>query len=129
MSTPAPLPILLIEDERSVMSFLCAALATSGYATTPATSAEEGLAMLESRRFKGVISDMRTPGPVNGADVYRWISQHRPELAHRLLFITGDILNEETANVLQQTGVPCIEKPFRLSQLVEKVRTVIGDAR
>jgi len=32
---------------------------------------------------------------VNGADVHGWLLQHRPELAARIVFITGDIANEK----------------------------------
>ena len=47
--------------------------------------------------FAGIISDMRTPGGVDGADVHRWLELHRPEMADRLIFITGDTVNDETA--------------------------------
>jgi len=49
---------------------------------------------------------MRTPGGLNGADVHAWVVQHRPELADRIVFITGDIANEETVATLRETGAP-----------------------
>ncbi|HZI56383.1 MAG TPA: response regulator, partial [Verrucomicrobiae bacterium] len=79
----ANLPILLIEDERSVMEFIRTALERSGYACRTANSAAEGIRVLEAGRFSGVISDMRTPGGASGADVHAWIVAHRPELKHR----------------------------------------------
>ncbi len=82
--------------------------------------------MLEDGRYLGVISDMRTPGGVNGAEVHHWISRHRPDLAGRILFITGDTANEETAHLLRRTGAPCIEKPFRVQEFVETVQQVFG---
>jgi len=71
---------------------------------------------------------MRTPGGVDGGDVYAWIAQHRPELAPRLVFITGDIANEETVATLRKTGAPCVEKPFRVKQFIEVVDKIIGKA-
>ena len=91
---PEPLPILLIEDEPAVMAYVSATLERSGYQVVGAKSGAEGLQMLESGEFLGVVSDMVTPGGVNGADVHAWIAAHRPELASRLVFITGDIANE-----------------------------------
>jgi DNA-binding NtrC family response regulator len=125
----ANLPILLIEDERSVMEFIRTALERSGYACRTANSAAEGIRVLETGRFGGVISDMRTPGGASGADVHAWIVAHRPELKERMLFITGDTVNEHTMKALQSTGVPYIEKPFRVQELINTVERIFGKAQ
>jgi hypothetical protein len=39
--------------------------------------------------------------------------------------VTGDIVNEETMQTLRRTGVPCIEKPFRVQELVNAVKEVM----
>ena len=126
---PQPLPILVIEDEASVMGFLVAALERSGYKTEQVASGVEALKMLAATSYMGVVSDMRTPGGVNGADVHAWIAANRPELVSRVVFITGDTVNEETQQILTQTGAPCIEKPFRVQQLIQVVEKTIGKAR
>jgi CheY-like chemotaxis protein len=123
---PVILPILLIEDEPAVMSYVCAALERSGYSVVCAESGEEGLRLLQSGDFLGVVSDMRTPGGVDGADVHAWLVQNRPELASRLIFITGDVANEETVATLRQTGAPCVEKPFRVQQFISVVEATMG---
>jgi DNA-binding NtrC family response regulator len=125
---PVSAPILVIEDEASVLGFLIAALERAGYRTAQATSGAEALKMLASGSYRGVLSDMRTPGGVNGADVHAWIAANRPELVSRVVFITGDTVNEETQQILTRTGAPCIEKPFRVQQLIEIVSTTIGKA-
>jgi CheY-like chemotaxis protein len=130
MSTPATkpssLPVLLIEDEPAVMSYVLAVLERSGYAVVCSESGADGLRLLESGDFLGVVSDMRTPGGVNGADVHDWISRHRPELASRIVFITGDVANEDTAATLERTGAPCVEKPFGVQQFLAVVEQTMG---
>jgi DNA-binding NtrC family response regulator len=123
------LPLLLIEDERSVMDFVSTALKRNGYACVTSNSAAEGIRQLESGRFSGVISDMRTPGGASGADVHAWIVAHRPELSKRMLFITGDTVNEDTMKALASTGVPYIEKPFRVQELINIVEKIFGKAQ
>jgi DNA-binding response OmpR family regulator len=124
------LPLLVIEDESAVMSFLRAALERNGYRIVGASSGAEGLKLLEDGSYGAVISDMRTPGGINGADVHTWIRTHRPELSHRMLFITGDTVNQETMAILEKTGAPCIEKPFRVAQLLRSVEMLLaGDSR
>jgi CheY-like chemotaxis protein len=123
---PKSLPVLLIEDEPAVMSYVRAVLERNGYEVVCSGSGVDGLRQLESAEFMGVVSDMRTPGGVDGADVYAWISANRPALVSRLVFITGDVASDETAATLFQTGVPCVEKPFRVQQFLSVIEKTVG---
>jgi DNA-binding NtrC family response regulator len=119
-------PILLIEDEPSVIAFLQAALERKGYEVVGASSGAEGLERLSNGRYAGVISDIRMPGEVNGADVHAWIQKHKPELSSRVILISGDTANSETQAFLRRSGTPCIEKPFRVQQLISTVEKTFG---
>jgi DNA-binding NtrC family response regulator len=124
----ASAPVLLIEDEPAVMAYVRAALERNGYHVVTAESGAEALRMLAGGNFQGIVSDMRTPGGVDGAQVHAWIADHRPELASKVVFITGDIANEETAATLRKTGAPCLEKPFRVQQFISIVEQTMGRA-
>lgn len=125
--TKLPLgPVLLIEDEPAVMALVRSVLEGQGYTVVPTESGAEALRLLAQGNFHGVVSDMRTPGGVDGAQVYAWIAANRPELASRLVFITGDIANEETAATLRRTGAPCVEKPFRVREFISVVQQTMG---
>jgi CheY-like chemotaxis protein len=125
---PARRPVLLIEDEAGVRAFVRETLERSGYAVACAESGAEGLQMLAAGEFLGVVSDMRTPGGVDGAGVHAWLTENRPELASKTVFITADIANEETYAILQKTGAPCVEKPFRIQQFISVVEKTMGKA-
>lgn len=125
-SAKASAPILLIEDEPSVIAFLRAALERRGYAVKHAASGTEGLELLRAGTFAGVISDIRMPGAVNGAEVHAWIQGNRPELYDRIILISGDTANSETQALLARSGTPCIEKPFRVQQLISIVEKTFG---
>jgi len=131
MTTPdrtasAAVRILLIEDEPSVAAFLRSALERRGYEVVPSSSAASGVQLLASSDFDGIISDFRTPGGMNGADVHDWLRRNRPEMANRIIFITGDTASDETLTLLAQAGTPCVEKPFRVQQLMAAVEKTIG---
>ena len=130
MSLPAInqalLPVLLIEDEPAVMAYVQAALERSGYPVVCCESGVDALRLLESGEFMGIVSDMRTPGGVDGAQVHAWLAQHRPDLVMKIVFITGDIANEETVATLRATGAPCVEKPFRVQQFIDVVSKTMG---
>ena len=119
-------PILVIEDEPSVVAFLRAALERRGYTVVDASSGEEGLERLSGGRFAGVISDIRMPGAVNGAEVHDWIQKNRPELRTKVILISGDTANSETQAFLARSGTPCIVKPFRVQQLISAVEKTFG---
>lgn len=121
-------PILLIEDEPAVLWFLRTALERNGYSVVTASTGAAALEMLREGEYRAVLSDMRTPGGVDGADVHDWICAHRPDLAGKFIFITGDIANEETAAALRRTGAPHLEKPFFIKQLLEVVERTLGSS-
>src|SRR2546430_17530585 len=93
-------PILLIEDEPSVIAFLRAALERKGYAVVNALSGEEGLQQLSNGRYAGVISDIRMPGAVNGAEVHGRIQKNCRGLKGRIIRINGDTAKNDTQTFL-----------------------------
>ncbi len=119
-------PILLIEDEPAVLWFLRTALERNGYPVATASTGAAALEMLRNGQYRAVLSDMRTPGGVDGADVHDWVRAHRPDLSRKFIFITGDIANEETAAALRRTGAPHLEKPFLIKQLLEVIERALG---
>jgi DNA-binding NtrC family response regulator len=126
---PATLPVLLIEDEPSIMALVSATLERNGYEVVCIESGAEALRLLEKGQFLGVVSDMRTPGGVDGAQVHSWISANRPDLVDRVVIITGDYANEETVNTLRKIGALYLEKPFRVQDLISAIEKTMGKAR
>ena len=121
-----PLPILLMEDEPAVMAYVQATLERSGYPVVCCESGVDALRLLETGSFIGIVSDMRTPGGVDGGQVHAWIAKHKPDMAKRLVFITGDVANEETVATLRETGAPYLEKPFRVQQFIDVISRTFG---
>jgi DNA-binding NtrC family response regulator len=133
MTTPAiqhsvP-PVLLIEDEPSIMALVSATLERNGYEVVCIESGADALRMLEKGQFLGVVSDMRTPGGVDGAQVHTWITANRPDLTNKIVIITGDYANEETVSTLRRIGALYLEKPFRVQDLIAAVEKTMGKAR
>jgi DNA-binding NtrC family response regulator len=133
MTTPAIqralLPVLLIEDEPSIMALVSATLERNGYDVVCVESGADALRLLEKGQFLGVVSDMRTPGGVDGAQVHTWISANRPDLENKVVIITGDYANEETVTTLRKIGALYLEKPFRVQDLISAVEKTMGKAR
>ena len=84
--------------------------------------AAEALELIEKENFDLVISDYRMPG-MNGRQFYEQAVKQRPLLARRIIFLTGDVVNEETLAFVSSIGNPHIAKPFSLSG----VKTVVAE--
>jgi DNA-binding NtrC family response regulator len=119
----------VIEDEPAVLGFVQSTLERNGYAVVGVGSAAEALRLLEHGEFLGVVSDMVTPGGVDGAKMHAWMAANRPDLVTKLVFMTGDIANDETVTTLRRTGAPYLEKPFRVQDLITVVEKTMGKAQ
>jgi CheY-like chemotaxis protein len=53
---------------------------------------------------------------LDGPTLYRFLERQRPRLCRRLLFLTGDTLEPATQEFLEQSGAPCLTKPFTIAE-------------
>jgi DNA-binding response OmpR family regulator len=118
------LPVLVIEDDKALLSFLRMALERDGLTVAGATSGSEALSLLKNGEFAGIISDLRLPGAIDGVQVFDWIRENRPGLSQRFLFVTGD--TDAVREVWERTGARYLEKPFRIGQMMAIVREFLS---
>jgi two-component system, NtrC family, response regulator GlrR len=118
------LRVLLVDDEELLLSFLKTALERGGLRVATATSGNEALRILDQEEFAGVVSDLRLDGEIGGAEIFDWVCEHRPELASRFLFITGNVSDAYAIAVRERTCALFIEKPFRIARLLELVHRI-----
>jgi len=110
------LKILAVDDERSVTMLLNRALTAQGHDVDVANDGAEALRMIFLNEYDAILLDVRMPG-LGGAEVFRSIEVLRPDLAGRVLFITGDTVSPDTRSFLEQTRVEVLHKPFSLEEL------------
>ncbi len=118
------LPVLVVEDEELLLSFLKTALERGGVKVVGAASGSEALGLLERGEFAGVVSDLRMPGRIGGAEIFDWVRQNRPALSSRFLFITGNVSDPYAIETRERTGALFIEKPFRIALLIELINKI-----
>ena len=118
----APARILVLDDERAIAELLSEMLTTLGHKPTMCLDPRVALEVLSRQKFDLIISDFRMPG-MNGQEFHNCVNRADPEMARRVIFLTGDIVNDETRAFLQANGNPHIAKPFQLTTL----ENVIGE--
>jgi DNA-binding NtrC family response regulator len=121
----ATLPVLVVEDEAVLLSILTEAVERGGVKAVGASSGSEAIELLAHAEFAAVVSDLQMPGNVGGAEIFDWVGSHRPELARRFVFVTGNANDPHAVETRKRTGAQFLEKPFRITQLTELIRKMI----
>ncbi|MGM0981800.1 MAG: sigma-54-dependent transcriptional regulator [Pseudomonadota bacterium] len=126
MHEPAPLPVMIIDDEAHLRITAGQTLELAGYEPQAFKSAEAALAAL-TPDFAGVIvSDIRMPG-MDGMTLLREVRSRDPDLPVILITGHGDI--STAVEAMREGAWDFLEKPFAGERLVEMVRRGIEKRR
>jgi DNA-binding NtrC family response regulator len=63
---------------------------------------------------------------VSGPALHRQVASRWPALAERFIFITGGAFSAEARGFLEQEGVSCLHKPFKVDHLLELIESRAG---
>ena len=110
----------MVDDEPVVLELQMAILGSLGAKAVGARSGDEAIALLRTRDFDLIVSDLLMPGDVSGKDLYTWVGVHRRSGTRGFLFVTGDTVGE--AAFLQQVNSRCVLKPFTMEEYVSALR-------
>jgi CheY-like chemotaxis protein len=89
---------------------------------TACSSAREALERLVlGEKFDMILCDVMMP-VMTGADFHLEVAQAVPDMADRIVFMTGGIMSKAIADYLRHIPNPCVEKPFTEHTLLELIR-------
>ncbi|MEO9895760.1 MAG: PAS-domain containing protein [Paracoccaceae bacterium] len=115
------LPILLLDDDDSVAGVLAEILADAGYSVDVVHAAKDALAWCDQRAYSCILTDIRMPD-MDGRAFYAALQDKHANHVDRVIFLTGDTLNPDIAQFLEETGCICLEKPILPNDLLAQVR-------
>ena len=119
--------VLVVEDEDPLRGLMSEVMRGMGHQVVEATTGEQALSLLEERTYDLVMLDLRLPD-VDGQVIWQRAIAPHPQLARRVVFMTGDIMSTETQDFLAETGRPCLMKPFTIEQVGHFVSEVLAGA-
>ncbi|HXH07944.1 MAG TPA: response regulator [Vicinamibacterales bacterium] len=125
-SLPAvgPKRILVIDDEPDIAEILVDILSPAGHHVDVASDGAAGLERITRQSYDLVLSDTKMP-VLDGVGFYRQLERSFPALCHRLIFVTGDVLDRDKGEFLESTGVPFLVKPFDVEALRRLVHRLL----
>lgn len=113
--------ILLVEDDLTIVSGLRYALEAEGYAVEVATTFKDAQIHIEQSEFDLFILDINLPDG-NGLDLCQQI---RLQMNTPVIFLTASETENNIVIGLELGGDDYITKPFRLRELLGRVKAVL----
>jgi PAS domain S-box-containing protein len=118
--TSSPSRVLIVDDEQPIGVTL-RALLSPPHEVVVTSSASEALERIDGGEiFDVIFCDIMMPD-ITGIRLHEILTATHPEIAARIVFMTGGITAPEVQKFLQATGARCLEKPFSDSELEEEI--------
>ncbi len=111
--------VLVVDDDAMVARTLKRML--RAHDVVVATSGEEALELCARGPFDVVLCDVMMPG-LSGVDVLERLRAVDATWSERFVFVTGGAFSQETADALDGTGVPRVDKPVDPVRLAALIR-------
>lgn len=119
--------ILIIDDEPAIRTIVEIALQTiTGWEVLTAASGLEGIIIAETERPDGILLDMMMP-EMDGIRTFHEMQANAITRSIPVIIVTAK--PQMTGELSPLTSLPIagiISKPFRASELVEKIRNFLG---
>lgn len=121
--------ILVIDDDRLVLTTLKRLLSREGYKVATALSGAVALKIIEEDDFDLIISDIKMQ-EMDGIKTVKKIRELLVQSGKPLLpeiFITAYAKEEIYKEALELKAAAYIEKPFDIKMLLQTIKEIIGD--
>ena len=117
--------VLLVDDDPLVRTALCRALGRE-HVVEPVASGREALVRLrEDPRWDVIVCDLLMPD-LTGPQLHAALRRERPDLADRMVFVTGGAFTDETSAFLAAINNPVFHKPFRIRVLRDVIAAAVA---
>lgn len=116
--------ILVTDDDPVIRELIVAVLTGQRYEVSTARNGLEALKMIASVQYDLVISDISMP-VMGGIEFYKEIINRFPSMKDTVIFVTGN-LDASNEMFIEEMGIQCILKPFKISELLRVVDCHLG---
>jgi len=120
--------VLIVEDEEPVRRPMLRYLARKGAQVEEASDGAEALTRLRERPVDVILADLRMPR-MGGMELYAQLEEERPELAARVLFLSGDVSQLAEPGNAPVPRERVLVKPLELAELERRILEFVVAAR
>jgi signal transduction histidine kinase/CheY-like chemotaxis protein len=116
--------VLVVDDEPEVLTMLEEVLMRDGYGVVSAANGVAALELLRTGMFDAILCDIRMPH-LDGPGLLQALETARPDLAGRVLLMTGDVLRA-AATLPREVCGRLLEKPLDPAEVRRRVGEMVG---
>ena len=117
--------ILIVDDELSILVPLQFLMEKEGYLSKLAQSGKEAIEKIHDIQPDLILLDIMLPD-LDGYEIYQMIRNRREWESIRVIFLTAKNRDADIAKGLAMGADAYITKPFSNTELMEKIRKLIG---
>ena len=112
--------VMIVDDEPATRSILANILSGEGHRTHTVSNGKAALTELAEKVYDLLIVDLKMLG-MSRRKPYEILNEKSPDTANKIVFITGDTMNEETYDFLVSSERPYLAKPFNPNEIIDIV--------
>jgi two-component system NtrC family sensor kinase len=116
--------ILVVDDEKYILDFFVEVFQMFPMRVDTARDGRSAMEMMERTDYDLVVTDVKMP-QMSGRDLFKWITQQRPHLTNRIIFVTGDTVSSETRSFFEDTSNRYLAKPFKIEEVKEVIQQTL----
>jgi len=113
--------VLVIDDDESILAILSRALSREECEVELANSARRAIELLGRGDYELILSDIRMPD-FDGKQLFAYLEKNMREYRGKVIFLTGDAQNPDTAQFLADSACLHLDKPINIPLLLALVR-------
>ncbi|MFL5358013.1 response regulator [Archangium sp.] len=114
--------ILVVDDEPMIGVAIRRTLQREHEVVTTTSAREAQARLRDGEHFDLILCDVMMP-EMSGVDLHQELSSHAPQLAERMVFLTGGAFTPNARAFLSQVKNPRVDKPFSSEELRSLVRS------
>jgi signal transduction histidine kinase/ActR/RegA family two-component response regulator len=124
---PVPRTRIMVIDDEPLLATALSRMLTPEHEVDAFASARQALERLHAgERYALILCDLMMP-EMTGMELHATLHREAPELAERMVFLTGGAFTETGRSFLATTHLPWLEKPFEPEALRARVRLLLEE--
>jgi two-component system, NtrC family, sensor kinase len=116
--------ILVVDDEKYILDFFVEVFHTLPVQVDTASDGRAAMQRMLSSDYDLIVSDFKMP-QMSGRELYSWIKETRPQLASRIIFVTGDTVSLDTRSFFEDNQNRYLAKPFKIEEVKEVIQQAL----
>lgn len=116
--------VLIVDDEKYILDFFIEIFKMYPMQVDTAVDGMAAMKMLTHDDYDIIITDYKMP-LMSGRELFHWIKEKKPQLAKRIVFVTGDTVSSETRRFFESNSNLYLAKPFKIEEVKEVIQQTL----